>query len=122
MARVLVVDDDNAVRKLLVSLLKAEGHEVSEHATGMGVARDHQATPYDLIVLDIIMPDKEGLETLMELRGCTPPARVLAISGGGADGSLDFLPVAKKLGARGALKKPFNRQEFLEACRSALAD
>ncbi len=120
MAYILVVDDDAAIRKLMKTLLSAEGHEVRESSSGVGVVEQHCRTPFDLIVLDIIMPDKEGLETLMELRRCEHKTNVLAVSGGGYGGVLDFLPVAEKMGATKVLKKPFSREDFLVACRELL--
>ena len=76
----------------------------------------------DLVLTDIFMPEKEGLETISELGLLDPAVRVIAISGGGNMGILNPLPMAAKLGAVRTLAKPFGRRELLEAVAAALED
>ncbi|MBI4001864.1 MAG: response regulator, partial [Nitrospira defluvii] len=76
--------------------------------------------PVDLILLDMFMPDKDGLETIGELRRTHPGIRIIAMSGGGFKGTVDVLHVAKMLGARQTLAKPFTREQLLEAVREEL--
>ena len=88
-----------------------DGQEGLEH---------YRAAPTDLIIADILMPGKEGLETTMELRREAPGIRIIAISGGGQMGDLTFLEVARRMGARRVLQKPFELREMLEAVHDVL--
>lgn len=117
MPRVLVVDDDDEVREMLRQMLERKGYEVTTAADGkQGIAR-YREDPPDLIVLDIVMPEKEGLETIMELRRDDPGVKIIAISGGGRIGPQSYIEVARALGAQRTFAKPFDRQEFLAAVR-----
>ena len=94
MARILIIDDDEQVRRYLRKILEAQGHEVvaaSDGKLGIELCREE---PTDLIITDIFMPEKEGLETIGELRRDYPDVKIIAISGGGRTGNLDFLPLA----------------------------
>jgi CheY-like chemotaxis protein len=126
MARILVIDDDETVRELLRFTFEQAGYEVVEASDGdMGMQR-YREQPTDLIIMDIFMPEKGGLESIMELRRDFPDVKIIAISGGGTVGSgwptIDALPLAKRLGALRTLAKPFHAQEMLEAVREALAE
>ena len=115
MARILVIDDDNDVRRTLVRLLETAGHEVHEAPDGdSGIAVCEKVLP-QLVITDILMPEKEGIETIMVLKQAHPGMPILAISGGGRSGAMDFLDMARALGADEALQKPFRRAELLEA-------
>ena len=115
MPRVLVVDDDEDVREMLRQMLERQGYEVTTAADGKeGIARYREAL-VDLIVLDIVMPEKEGLETIMELRRDSPEVKIIAISGGGRIGPQSYVEVARALGAQRAFTKPLDRKEFLAA-------
>ena len=117
MPRVLVVDDDDEVREMLRQMLERQGYEVTTAADGQrGIAR-YREDPADLIVLDIVMPEKEGLETIMELRRDDPGVKIIAISGGGRIGPQSYIEVARALGAQRTFAKPLDRQEFLAAVR-----
>jgi DNA-binding response OmpR family regulator len=113
--RVLLIDDDEALRKIMHRMVTDAGHEVVEAADGRAGMRAFQTAPVDVVVTDIIMPDKEGMETIMELRKLAPQLRIVAISGGTPGLNLDLLTMAKTLGANAVLPKPFRREEFL-AC------
>ncbi len=114
MARILVVDDEVEVRGMLSQVLRRAGHEVVEAADGNeGVERFREMRP-DLTVTDILMPGRGGLSLIMEIRKIDPSAPVLAISGGGKSGNLNFLSTAQALGRVETLRKPFRRAEFLE--------
>ena len=117
MTTILIIDDDRHIRSILRHMLERAGYTVMEASNGHeGVQHVRGALP-DLIITDIFMPEKEGLETIRELRRLCPESKILAISGGGRTGALDFLGVAEKLGAQRTLRKPFLRQELLEAVR-----
>ncbi len=121
MSRILIVDDEEQVRNMLSTCLTRAGYEVVEAIDGEEALQHYSANAIDLIILDLLMPGKEGLETLMALR-CDPERpRIIAISGGARAVGADFLPAARKLGADLTLKKPFHNQELLDAIASLLA-
>jgi DNA-binding response OmpR family regulator len=119
--RVLIIDDDEQLRALLHEILERAGFAVIEAVNGVEGLKLFRSAPADLVITDLIMPDKEGVETILELRREFPEARVIAISGGGRNSSTNYLPIAARLGARRTLAKPFSRQEILEAVRETLA-
>jgi CheY-like chemotaxis protein len=120
MQRVLVIDDDEQLRALLYEILDRAGFEVVEAANGVEGLKLYRSQPADLVITDLIMPEKEGVETIMELRDQFPNARIIAISGGERAGGRNYLPIAARLGARRTIAKPFSRQEILEAVRETL--
>jgi DNA-binding response OmpR family regulator len=120
MNRILIVDDEPQVRLMLSTCLGRAGFDVSEAADGEEALKINAAAPVDLIVLDLLMPGMEGLETLMSLRKDRDRPRVIAISGGSRSGVGDFLPTALKLGADKTLKKPFHNDELIEAIHELL--
>lgn len=119
-ARILVVDDEAAFRGALRQMLEREDYEVIEAENGAHGLRLFRDSPTDLIIMDLLMPEREGLETIMDIKRDYPDARIIAISGGGRTGSLNFLPAAEKLGACATLAKPFERQHMLDVVARAL--
>lgn len=114
MARILVVDDEELVRLTLRQMLEAGGHDVIEAANGkQGVALEAEHA-VDLVVTDIIMPEQEGIETIVQLRRKNPSLKIVAISGGGRMKNMDFLKIAANVGADATLTKPFSTQELTE--------
>src|SRR5690349_14614066 len=122
MARILIIDDDHQVRTMLRRTLEADGHEVEEAGDGNEGISKYQSNPADLMITDIFMPEKECLETIIELKRHHPDVRILAISGGSRDMDLDFLPVAAKLGAEKTLNKPIDRRTLLSAVNELVGD
>jgi CheY-like chemotaxis protein len=120
MWNILVIEDDALARETVVDILKDDGHNVVSAENGAVGLKKFRAARPDLIVTDIIMPQKEGIETILEIRQEYPDAKILAISGGGRIGHTDFLQIAVKLGANGALAKPFSPEELLSAVRTCL--
>lgn len=119
---ILVIDDEQLIRLQIRSALELEGFTVHEAANGIeGLARIAEATP-DVVITDILMPDKEGIETILELRRTYPKIRIIAISGGGRTGNKDFLRTAKHLGADRTLAKPFGLAELLRLVREVLTE
>jgi DNA-binding response OmpR family regulator len=121
MQRVLIIDDDEQVRALLYEILDRAGFEVIEATNGTEGMKLYRSQPADLVITDLIMPEKEGVETILELRREFPNVRVVAISSGGRNSGRDYLPIAAQLGARRTVAKPFSRQEILDAVRDTLA-
>ena len=106
MARILVVDDDPMICDTIELMLSYDGHEVvtaSEGATALASTAD---SPFEVAIVDILMPVKEGIETIQELRASLPRLFIIAMSGGSRIGGTDFLTMAVKLGADVALRKP----------------
>ena len=120
MARILVVDDEEIIRFTLRQILEKAGHEVLEAANGRDALDSYEEHRVDLVITDIIMPEKEGIETIVELRQRQPDLRIIAVSGGGRTRTLDYLEIAERLGADGALAKPLNRQAVIDAVDKAL--
>lgn len=115
MRRVLVVDDDDQVRLMLQLALERDGYEVELAADGgQAVALQH-SNPVDLVITDLVMPEKEGIETIVELLRDFPDLKIIAISGGGMLGSKMYLDMAHRLGAARTFPKPVERNELLEA-------
>ena len=122
MARILVIDDDAAIRRLLQRILVDAGHVVQEAADGKHGFSAYRQEPSDLVITDLVMPDMEGLELIRALRHHDASVKILAMSGGDPSAARNYLKVALKFGAGGALAKPFSNQEFLDAVKTALAD
>jgi DNA-binding response OmpR family regulator len=120
MTKILVIDDDILVRRTIARILEQGGYEVVLAEDGdKGVAKFRSERP-DLVITDLIMPEKEGIETIIEMRREDPNARIIAVSGGGRVASMDFLVVASKLGAGAVLRKPFGPAELLDCVTRAL--
>lgn len=115
MSRVLVVDDEEDFRKLARRLLEADGHEVIEAASGQEGIDQFRAMAPEIVVTDIVMPGKSGIEAIEAIRQENPTVRIIAISGNGDVASSGFLGTALKVGADRALAKPFRADEFLAA-------
>lgn len=119
-ARILVIDDDPVVRDMLVEMLKREGYDVDSAEDGRAGMRRFREQPSALVITDVLMPEQEGLETLMQLRQTGRPVKVMAISGGGRVGADTYLNSARTLGADAILAKPFGREELLEKVTALL--
>ena len=120
MARILVIDDEELARFTVREILESADHTVAEASNGADGLSKHRQDPFDLIVTDIIMPEKEGIETIIEMKNETPSLPVIAISGGGRTRNLDFLKIAEQMGADKILAKPFTEEELLDAVRTVL--
>lgn len=118
-SRILVVDDEDDVRRLAAQILREAGHTVREAANGVEALAAVAKHPVDLVILDLVMPEKEGAETVQELRRKRPDLPVLAISG--VVGADFYLHAAKMLGASATLRKPFSREQLIAAVEPLLA-
>lgn len=118
--RVLVIDDDADVRAFVQSLLEGEGFEVALAADGREGLELQRKQPAEVVVTDIFMPGKEGMETIFELRQEFPHAGIIVMSGGPSKRKgpgLDYLSLALQLGAVKSLEKPFATQDLIDAVR-----
>lgn len=122
MARILLVEDDDAVREILRKTLVAAGHEVEEAPNGVVALAAYRRRPSDLVITDLVMPEKDGLEAIMDLRRLDPAVRIIAMSGGGRTlGPGDFyLESARLFGAMRILSKPFTGSALLKAVSEVL--
>lgn len=121
MARILVVDDEPDICDLLREILSLAGYDVLVASDGDSAMTLLRKQPVDLILTDIFMPGKEGIETIMELRRDFPTVKIVAMSGGGKTGELHYLRDAVQLGAVRTISKPFGEEDVLRVVREALA-
>jgi CheY-like chemotaxis protein len=120
MSAILVIDDDASVRDVVGEMLRLEGHEVTIAENGQEAIPLLTRQRFDLVITDLIMPEKEGIETISEIRRTDRRIRILAISGGGRLGPGDYLETARYMGADATLAKPFARQELLATIEALL--
>jgi len=121
MASILVIDDDPGFRRMVSLVLTRAQHTVIEAEDGdLGLMRFKEGKP-DLVISDIVMPGKEGIETIREIRALSPDTPIIAMSGGGANIGLEYLDAARKLGASSILAKPFRPVDLAELVKRMLA-
>lgn len=119
--RILVVDDDPGIRRALHILLSRAGYRVTQARDGMEALRLWRDAGGDLVITDLHMPEKDGIEMIVELLSHTPGIRIIAMSGGGQTRRLDLLGNATMLGAVHTIEKPFTLNEMMTTVRRALA-
>ena len=120
MARILIIDDDATFRGMVHRVLEQAGHQVLEVGGGDDGLRSFREGGADLVICDIIMPGKDGIETIQLLREERPEVRILAVSGGGPMDPSELVSDAELLGADGSLVKPFKMSELLETVAGLL--
>jgi CheY-like chemotaxis protein len=121
MARILVVDDEQEVRSLVSAVLGMDGHTVLVADDGDAALEIQRSTPADLLVTDIFMPNKDGMETIAVFREQFPAVKIIAVSGGARRGRHDYLQIAREIGADVCLLKPFSLEELSRTIKSLLA-
>jgi CheY-like chemotaxis protein len=122
MSSILVIDDDEALRSVMRRVLERQGHSVQEAADGSAGLALIAAQRPDVVVTDLLMPGKEGIETIVELRERYPSIAIVAVSGAAGGEEDGPLVDAKLLGASAILSKPFSVEEFLHTVETILAD
>ncbi len=120
MATILIADDDVQIQRLLTKILEAAGHHTWVASDGEACLRLYKEKRPDLLIIDMVMPNKEGIETIIELKQLDTDLKIIAISGGGRLTPDSYLPMAKKFGAVAALEKPIDRDEILAEVDRAL--
>lgn len=119
MPRILVIDDEPLLRSTIVTLLNREGFTVEDALDGQtGMAMFHKSQP-DLVITDIFMPNKDGIEIIKELKRSYPLTKIIAMTGGGQIRLMEIATAANILGADYILHKPFDRKALLEAVNAA---
>ncbi|MBA2382026.1 MAG: response regulator [Chloroflexi bacterium] len=121
MPTILLVDDDDLLRNVLHQTLVRAGYDVEDAANGTVALQAYHRQRRDLVITDIVMPDKEGLDTIRALRAHDSDVKIIAISGGGIGRADDYLNVAQKLGATRILAKPFSGAEIVTLVAEVLA-
>ncbi len=122
MTRILVVDDDPELLDALGLALRTSGYDVEVAKNGQQAMRHAtQGSPVDLVLTDIVMPEKEGLQLIVELRRARPALKIIAMSGGGTYGNDTYLNYARVLGAHATLPKPFPADTLLRAVADVLS-
>jgi CheY-like chemotaxis protein len=121
-ARILVIEDHQEVREVLVQALSSAGYSVLEAENGRDALRHLEDTGIDLVITDILMPEKDGLEVLMEIRARNRQVQVIAMSSGGHIGPRYFLDTARALGAARTFTKPFDMNRMMDAVKELTQD
>jgi two-component system chemotaxis response regulator CheY len=121
MPSVLVVDDEDQLRQLIREILEQAGYQVTEARDGKEAVLQYRLAPADVVIMDILMPEQDGLETTSTLRREFPNVKIIAITGSSEMiGILSFLDVAKMLGAHRTLQKPFEMKTLLDTVQAEL--
>ncbi len=120
MARILVVDDEAAVRAAIRKILSRAGHDVLEAADGKTALTMYQNDPVDVIIMDIYMPEMDGIEATIRLKHEFPDMKIVAVSGGGYLDKAKILEREARLGTLRTLAKPLHEQDILDAVSDAL--
>jgi len=121
-ARICLIEDDALIRKTLHKLLSNMDHFVATASNGKEGLALIQSRPFDIVVTDIIMPEMEGIELIRRIHETHPDLKVVAMSGGGRVGNMDFLKIAKSIGADEIIYKPATKTDFINAIDRCLSD
>ncbi len=121
MNKILIVDDDQQIRDMLRITLEREGYGVVEAGDGVQALAAYRANSIDLVITDIVMPEKEGIELIMEMKSLDADVKIIAISGGGRINPEDYLKWARRFGVANTFSKPVDRQKLLEVVAQMLA-
>lgn len=121
MKRLLVVDDDAMVRATVRQMAEDEGFGVVTATSGAAAREACRRAPFDVAVVDVIMPDEDGIRTMTLLRREHPDLALIGMSGGGRTGNFELLKLSERAGADVLLRKPFDHDAFADAVRTALS-
>ncbi|RFC46985.1 MAG: DNA-binding transcriptional response regulator [Verrucomicrobia bacterium] len=119
--KILVIDDEEDICEMTKILLEKAGHDVTCTTDSRVAARLLKEQKFEAVITDMLMPDKDGLEVMADLRRHHPEVRIIAASGGGRVSSESYLHIARKSGAHALLPKPFTLQELLSCVETAFA-
>ncbi len=117
MKKLLIMDDDPLIRSMLKMKLEDEGYEVEEASNGKEGMQCYKNNKPDVVIIDLLMPEKEGVETIQELKEYSPDVKLIAISGGGRISAEICLAMAKNLGAEYTFAKPVDNEELIKAVK-----
>ena len=122
MRRILIIDDDHHILLMIKKMLERAGFEVDLASNGNEGLELFKRMPIDLVITDIIMPEKEGLETIREMKRLRSDLKIIAMSGGGKVSSDNYLNTAKIFGASKILTKPFSQKQMVSAVQDLIGD
>jgi len=123
MAKILLIDDNSDFREMVRQMLEPEGYEIQEATDGQNGMELFRQSPADLVLTDILMPDKDGISTMCDLKKEFRDVKIIVVSGGGDYGNAeDYLSAAKTLGALRILTKPFKRAELIAMVKEVLGE
>ena len=122
MAHIIIIDDEDLVRATFRDLLEGMGYAVTEAVDGDRGLKALEAHPTEMVITDLLMPNKDGIETILELRKKKPNVKIIAVSGGGSTRRSNFLDMAKKLGADKVFAKPVDLNELADAVQTLIGD
>jgi len=122
MALILIVDDDELVRTFLNRLMEKNGHQTLVAENGKKAVEQYQQNQPDLVITDIVMPEQEGIETILKLKRINPEVKIIALSGGGKIPPSEYLRMATKLGAAKAFMKPIDNSRLMAAVDELLSN
>ncbi len=120
MTNILVIDDDDQVRRLLGAILRRKGYAVAEADDGYAGIKHCRGNQVDLVITDILMPEHDGIELLLQIKKTVPHIKVVVISGAVESAEFNYLDVARRLGADRTVRKPFEPAEVLGAVQELL--
>ena len=120
MKKILVIDDEPDILKLISKILEKAGYKVMTAENGRLADKLLNEYLFDLVITDIVMPQKEGLEIIFQLRENSPDTKILAISGGGKIEPAEYLDTARATGAHAIVKKPFEISHLLKKVEQLL--
>ncbi|MDH5232928.1 MAG: response regulator [Gammaproteobacteria bacterium] len=122
MAKILVVDDEISVRKMLKEILELDRHEIVEAENGEDALEKMKEHQIDLVLTDLVMPKKNGIDVIMHFKDNYPNVAIVAVSGGGGiSGRFDYLPIAQLVGAKAIISKPFEPSQLRSVVSEMLA-
>jgi CheY-like chemotaxis protein len=119
--RIIVTDDEEPVLEAVYDELRLAGYETTKTRSGEELLSAYRTQAFDLVLCDLFMPGKDGLQVIRELLKDFPKAKIVAMSAGGFDGTLNLLHTAQLLGAKDILPKPFKREKLLQIVERVLA-
>ena len=120
MQKILIIDDEPHILLMLKKMLERVGYEIEIATNGVEGIRLFKESGSDLVITDIIMPEKEGLETIREMRRIKSDLKIIAMSGGGKVSADNYLQIARIFGAAESIAKPFTQKEMVSAVQSLL--
>lgn len=120
MQTVLIIEDDHNILLMIKRMLEPFGYEITLASNGQEGLNMFYKFDVDLVITDIIMPEKEGLEIIREMKGVRPDLKIIAMSGGGKISAENYLENAKIFGASKILEKPFTRKQMVSAVQDIL--
>ena len=122
MTNLLLIEDNDQVRDIIHQCLETEPYVIHKSNSGLGGLALYQQKAIDIVLLDLFLPDKDGLEIIKAIRKMNPRAKIIAMSGGFQKGEIDILGIAKRLGAATTLSKPFSMEELLAVVKHLVSN